>query len=80
MNIKPIGKNQTELRMDNGNVILFSYEQPVAAYNLRGHDVGGFPLCKTEKKWSATTSRHISNWTGSNTTPTRPQSFFDGLN
>tara|TARA_Y100000361_G_C11084426_1_gene302909 strand:- start:496 stop:723 length:228 start_codon:yes stop_codon:yes gene_type:complete len=56
MRIKPIASNQTELHMEDGTVVLFSYETPVAAY---------LPECgyvKTSKHWSKTTSRHINKW------------------
>ena len=56
MNIKPIGSNKTELHTNDGAVILFSYETPVAAQLAEG----GF--IKTSKKWSRTTSKHITQW------------------
>ena len=82
MKLKPIGTNQNELTLENGTVILFSYQTPVAAFNNRPHENGGFSLCKTEKKWSKTTSRHINNWASlgnSNDIPTKPQEFFNNL-
>jgi hypothetical protein len=55
MNLTPIRANMTEL--DLGNVrILFSYRTPVACIE------GGIAFKKTAKKWSNTTSRHISTW------------------
>lgn len=56
MKLKQIKSNMTELWDNSGNVILFSYETPVAA-NLAS---GGF--IKTATKWSRTTSRHITQW------------------
>lgn len=82
MNIKQIGSNQSEIHLANGTVVLVSYKTPVAAYNPRGHDVGGFPRCITDKSWSTTTSRHISAWLGSKPgkyTIRKPQAFFDTL-
>jgi hypothetical protein len=55
MRIKQLGPNQTELTMANGDIVLFSYETPVAALH------GGLHV-KTSQKWSATTSRHINRW------------------
>ena len=56
MQLKPIGPNMTELHVGDV-VILFSYETPVAAR------IGG-RYYVTSKKYSATTSRHISKWVG----------------
>jgi len=58
MTIKPIGSNQTELQLDNGNKVLFSYETPVAAYT----ETLGY--IKTTQKYSATTTKHVNNWAG----------------
>lgn len=71
MQLKPIKANLTELHLANGDVVLFSYETPVAARTMEG------PF-KTDKWWSNTTSRHISTW-GGKEWPTKPQAFFDGL-
>lgn len=70
MNIKPIGSNKTELRLDNGTTVLFSYETPVAAW-INGQ------YYKTEQKWSRTTSKHINAW--AHLPVTKPQSFFNEL-
>lgn len=56
MRVKSIGSNKTELWLDNGAVIFFSYETPVAAQKAEG----GF--IKTNKKYSVTTSKHITQW------------------
>jgi len=59
MNIKVIGSNQTELHLNNGDVVLFSYDTPVAA---RTTDDG---FIRTSTKYSNTTSKHINNnWGG----------------
>jgi hypothetical protein len=75
MNLKQVGTNMTELEIGEYKV-LFSYQTPVAALHI-GHFPG---LFKTEKKWSATTTRHISKWLdGRSDVFTKPQSFFDSL-
>ena len=58
MNINKIAANMTELCVKNGNRILFSYNTPVAAF------LPGRGYIRTEEYYSATTSRHISKWTG----------------
>ena len=58
MKLHIIGSNQTELHLNNGDVVLFSYDTPVAA---RTTDDG---FIKTSTKWSNTTSKHINNWGG----------------
>ena len=55
MKVKPIGSNQTEVIMNNGNHVLFSYETPVAVSNVNG-------LFVTVTKYSNTTTRHINKW------------------
>lgn len=59
MQLKPIKENMTELHLANGDVVLFSYETPVAARTMDG-------AFKTDKQWSNTTSRHINAWGGVN--------------
>ena len=54
--LNPIGPNCTELEYPNGTRVLFSYKTAVAAY------VVGRGLLRTSKKYSATTSRHVSKW------------------
>jgi len=54
----------------------FSYETPVAAH------ISGKGHFKTEKKWSKTTSKHISEWLrimGAHECEVQPQDFFDSL-
>ena len=56
MNLTPIAANQTQLNLNDGTEVFFSYKTPVAAYcPLRGY-------IRTEKFWSVTTSRHINKW------------------
>ena len=52
MKIKPIASNQTELHLNDGTVVLFSYQTPVAV----NYAEGGF--ARTSTKWSKTTSKH----------------------
>lgn len=63
MKLKAIAANMTELTVKNQNIdgkLFFSYNTPVA---FIGFNSDGLALAyKTEKKWSATTSRHISKW------------------
>lgn len=62
MKINKIANNMTEAEV-KGVKILFSYSTPVAAKTVDGYLV-------TKKKWSVTTSRHISKWLGGvNATP-----------
>ena len=54
MILRQLGSNQTELSLNNGNSIFFSYETPVAG--IQSED--GF--FKTETYYSRTTSKHIN--------------------
>ena len=56
MILRQLGSNQTELSLNNGNSIFFSYETPVAGYS---DDIGFF---KTATYYSKTTSRHINQY------------------
>jgi len=56
MKINNVGSNMTELSTNSGAVILFSYSTPVAAMLPSGQYV------KTDKKYSATTTRHVNKW------------------
>ena len=58
MILRQLGSNQTELSLNNGSSIFFSYETPVAGY----HSEDGF--FKTETYYSKTTSRHINAYLG----------------
>lgn len=62
MNVKvnPVGSNQTEVTTGKGNVILFSYKTPVAAY------MPGIGFMRTNVHYSVTTSRHINTWLRNN--------------
>lgn len=56
MKLKSIGSNMTELNID-GVSILFSYDTPVAGWDA----LGAF---RTDKHYSATTTRHINKYLG----------------
>lgn len=56
MKLKKLGANQTEVLLSDGTRVLFSYETPVAAITHNGVYI------QTSKKWSRTTSKHISQW------------------
>ena len=56
MKLTPIAANQTEVSINDGTQIFFSYRTPVAAYlPSKGY-------VRTERFWSKTTSRHINKW------------------
>ena len=56
MILRQLGSNQTELSLNNGNSIFFSYETPVSGYD---YEDGFF---KTDTYYSKTTSRHINQY------------------
>ena len=56
MILRQLGSNQTELSLNNGTSLFFSYETPVAGYS---HDLGWF---KTSTYYSRTTSKHINQY------------------
>ena len=55
MNLQPIANNQNAIHFPNGTSVFFSYRTPVAAH-IDGKYI------RTAKKWSVTTTRHISKW------------------
>lgn len=55
MNLTPLKANMTELEIGD-LTILFSYKTPVACHEA------GVGYAKTEKFWSVTTSKHITQW------------------
>jgi hypothetical protein len=73
MKLKPLGSNRNELTLNDGTVILFSYQTPVAACLA----TGGF--IRTQRKWSRTTSKHISQWLQGATARPVEQSELDRL-
>jgi hypothetical protein len=70
MRIKPIASNMTELLLNDGTQVLFSYETPVASWKD-----GQF--YKTSYKWSRTTSKHINKW--AHCAVEMPQDYFNNL-
>ena len=70
MQLKPIASNMTELVLNDGTQVLFSYRTPVASWKD-----GQF--YKTSKKWSMTTSKHINKW--AHCAVSMPQEYFDNL-
>jgi len=80
MNITLIKGNMTELELGDMKV-LFSYRTPVAACILVTTPTGDtWHQYKTTKKWSRTTSRHISQWNPlGGAFELKPQEYFDNL-
>jgi len=72
MKINPLGANKTVLTLADGTEVLFSYGTPVAAF------VPGQGWLRTERRWSVTTSKHITQWLPGKAEE-RPQAFFDNL-
>jgi hypothetical protein len=56
MKLNNLGSNKTEISFDNGTVIFFSYNTPVAAF------VPGRGYLKTTQRYSVTTSKHVNQW------------------
>ena len=66
MLLKNQGPNQSELILENGSHILFSYETPVAVSTVDG-------LFVTDQWYSSTTTKHINKWCEGITRTTVPQ-------
>ena len=82
MKLKRIDKTSaTELTLLDGTVVLFSYQTPVAACLAAPVEHAGKATCfvRTDKKWSATTSKHINRWLDGARAKEMPQSFLDSL-
>ena len=74
MELRQAGSNQTELHLDSGDVVFFSYSTAVAAL------VEGLGYVRTVQNYSRTTSRHLNQWLdGRQTLPVQPQFFADLL-
>ena len=71
MKLNVIAKNQTELT-GKDKIIFFSYNAPVVAY------INGF-WYKTNKKFSATTTRHINQYLAGQPAELKDQEFFNNL-
>lgn len=59
MNLKPLGTNKTELRLNETTRVLFSYETPVAYTKLTEC---GMKYYMTNEYYSRTTTKHIKSW------------------
>ena len=76
MKLNPLKSNMTEVEAV-GIKILFSYKTPVAALVKEGDMWHQY---KTDKKWSNTTSRHITQWNPlGGAYGLKPQEYFDQL-
>ena len=73
MKLTPIAANRTQLNLNDGTEVFFSYETPVAA-KLPNYD-----YIRTATKWSQTTSRHINKWLEGVTAKTVDQEILDNL-
>ena len=63
MKLKLIGSNQTELNLEDGTQVFFSYETPVCVITEAMHlGKKQTRVCVTKEKYSRTTSKHINNW------------------
>ncbi|MFW5848084.1 MAG: hypothetical protein ACOCVF_04140 [bacterium] len=73
MKLNVIGQNQTEIILNSGDKVFFSYNTPVAAW------IDGNPY-KTLNRYSKSTTKHINNYfAGFAVILERKQSFFDNL-
>jgi hypothetical protein len=72
MKLIKTGSNTTELTLNNGTVVLFSYNTPVACVDAEQN------AYKTNKKFSVTTSKHINQFVPS-FAEFKDQAFFDAL-
>ena len=70
--LTPIQSNMTELTLDNGIRVLFSYQTPVDCELKNGY-------YKTAKKWSNTTTRHVNKWLNGAPATVAVQGFFDDV-
>lgn len=70
MKIQQSKPNQTELSLDNGVVVFFSYSTPVCVDT-------GVEILQTSTRYSVTTSKHINQWLGGRKTKLVDQSVID---
>ena len=73
MQLKRLGSNQTEVSLNNGTKVFFSYDTPVAA------QLPDYEYVRTATKWSVTTSRHINKWLEGVIATEVPQETLDNL-
>ena len=72
MKILDVGSNMTELQLNSGTSVLFSYSTPVACSTVDG-------WFKTEQWYSTTTTKHVNKWLEGIKAQTKPQEFFNDL-
>ena len=73
MKLTPIAANQTQLNLNDGTEVFFSYKTPVAAR------LSTYRYIRTATKWSQTTTRHINQWLEGVTAEVVDQSILDNL-
>jgi hypothetical protein len=73
MQLKRIAANQTEVVLNNGTKVFFSYDTPVAA------QLPDYEYVRTSTKWSVTTSKHINKWLDGVNATTVSQDILDNL-
>ena len=73
MKLVPLASNQTQLELNNGTIVLFSYKTPVAAF------IPGQGYIRTNHKWSSTTTKHINKWLRGSLWHSVDQSYIDNL-
>lgn len=73
MKINNVKTNVTELFTNDGAVIMFSYNTPVAA-RLPNYD-----YVRTDEYYSRTTSKHINQWLDGVNAESVSQDFIDNL-
>ena len=56
MKLNKIGSNQSELHLDSGAIVFFSYNTPVAAF------IPNEGYIRTMTKFSVTTTKHLNKW------------------
>ena len=56
MKLTSLAANQTQLNLNDGTQVFFSYKTPVAAR------LSTYRYIRTATKWSQTTTRHINKW------------------
>lgn len=72
MKLNNLGNNKSEVITNDGKVVFFSYNTPVAAC-VEGR------YYRTSQKWSVTTSKHIGSWLEGVKAEEKPQEWFDSL-
>ena len=71
--LTPIATNQTQLNLNDGTEIFFSYKTPVAAR------LSTYRYIRTATKWSTTTTKHINKWLDGVIAETVDQKILDNL-